>query len=137
MQRLRTTTTLLALSMICAPVFAEEDRAAMAQEQMQQTIERLELTNEQVEQVKPVLKKAASEQQKILSSYGMDPQSRQNSTRKPGMRQMMAMRNEMQDVRENTMRELDPILSDEQLEEFKQIQEERQAAMRERMRAAR
>ena len=109
----------------------------MAQAQMQKTIERLELTDEQLEQVKPVLQGAASEQQKILASYGMDPQSRQNATSKPGIRKMRAMRSEMDAVRENTLSELGPILSDEQMEEFKLIQEERQAEMRERMRASR
>jgi hypothetical protein len=66
----------------------------------------------------------------------MDPESRQGSAEKPGLRKMRAMRKEMNAVRENTLGELEQILSDEQLEEFKNIQEERQAEMRERMRGA-
>jgi hypothetical protein len=120
-----------------APAQPDDERAAMAQEQMQSTFERLELTDEQIEQVKPVLQESASAQRAILSSYGMDPQSRQNSATKPGLRQMRAMRSEMDAVRETTLSELAPILSDEQLEEFKRIQKERQAEMKERMRAAR
>ena len=128
---------LLTLSLTSAHLPADDDRAAMAQAQMQQTMERLELTDEQIEQAKPVLQGAASAQREILASYGMDPQGRQNSASKPGIRQMRAMRDEMTAVRESTLEELDPILSDEQMTEFKLIQEERQAEMRERIRASR
>jgi hypothetical protein len=128
---------LFILSLFSAPAGAEDERAAMAKEQMQETFERLELTDEQIEQVRPVLQESASAQREILASYGMDPQGRQASAKKPGLRQMKAMRKEMHAVRENTLSELDPILSDEQFAEFKLIQQERQAEMRERMRAAR
>ncbi len=137
MKPLTTAIAILALSLISPRLQADEHRAAMAQAQMQQTMARLELTDEQIEQVKPVLQGAASAQQEILVSYGMDPQSRQNGASKPGMRQMMAMRDEMTAVRESTLEALDPILSDEQMDEFKLIQKERQAEMRERMRASR
>ncbi|MEM1412083.1 MAG: hypothetical protein AAGH19_06960, partial [Pseudomonadota bacterium] len=116
---------------------ADEDRAAMAQAQMQETIERLELTDDQLEQAKPVLQSAASEQQEILKRYEMDPESRENATSKPGFRQLRAMRKEMTAVRENTLEALDPILSEAQMEELKLIQEERRAEMRARIQASR
>ncbi len=137
MKRPKTAVAFLALSLISPQLQAGEDRAAMAQSQMQQTMERLELSDEQIELVKPVLQGAASTQQEILASYGMDSQSRQNAASKPGMSQMMAMRDEMTAVRESTLEALDPILSDEQMEEFKLIQKERQAEMRKRMRVSR
>jgi hypothetical protein len=137
MIRLTTVATLLVVCMTSATVNADDDRAAMAQEQMQQTFDRLELIDGQIEQVKPVLQASASTQRKILSRYGMDPQSRENAAGKPGLRQMRAMRDEMDAVRESTLSELAAVLSDEQLEEFKLIQKERQAEMKERMRAAR
>ena len=104
---------------------------------MQQTIERLGLTAEQIEQVEPVLKESAAARQEILSKYGMDAESRQGSAEKPGLRKMRSMRKEMESVRKSTMDELEGVLSDEQLEEFERIQEERQAEMRERLRGAR
>ena len=55
MQRQVTAATLIALFAIGTQAKADDDRAAMAQEQMQQTFERLELTDEQIEQVKPCL----------------------------------------------------------------------------------
>ena len=136
MQRLTAAATLIVLFAIGTQAKADDDRAAMAQEQMQQTFEGLELTDEQIEQVKPVLEASVASMQEILLSYGMDPESRQGSAEKPGLRKMRAMRKEMNAVRENTLGELEQILSDEQLEEFKNIQEERQAEMRERMRGA-
>ena len=137
MQRLTAAATLIALFAIGTQAKADDDRAAMAQEQMQQTFERLELTDEQIEQVKPVIEASVASMQEILLSYGMDPESRQGSAEKPGFRKMRAMRKEMHAVRENTLAELELVLSDEQLEEFKRIQGERQAEMRERMRGAR
>jgi hypothetical protein len=137
MQGLTAAATLIALFAIGTQAKADDDRAAMAQEQMQQTFERLELTDEQIEQVKPVLEASVASMQEILLSYGMDPESRQGSAEKPGFRKMRAMRKEMHAVRENTLAELELVLSDEQLEEFKRIQGERQAEMRERMRGAR
>jgi hypothetical protein len=47
------------------------------------------------------------------------------------------MRSEMEGVRKDTINELEPILSNEQLDEFKLIQQERRAEMKERMRASR
>jgi hypothetical protein len=137
MKPLTTAAIVFTLSLFNASVKADDERAAKAQEQMQQTFERLELTDEQIEQVKPVLQESASAQQEILASYGMDPQSRQNSASKPGLRQMRAMRSEMEGVRKDTINELEPILSNEQLDEFKLIQQERRAEMKERMRASR
>jgi hypothetical protein len=137
MQRLITAATLIALFAIGTQAKADDDPASTIQEQMQQTFERLELTDEQIEQVKPVLEESAASRQAILLSYGMDPESRQGSAEKPGVRKMRAMRKEMHAVRDNTLAELELILSDEQLEEFKRIQGERQAEMRERMRGAR
>ena len=137
MRRAAASIALIVLLATGMQAVAEDDRTEKAKEQIQQTIERLELTDEQAEQVKPVLEESAAARQEILSSYGMDPESRQDSVGKPGIRKMRAMRNEMNTLRENTLGELEQVLSDEQLEEFKRIQEERQAEMRERMREGR
>lgn len=137
MKRLITAVTIVALFAIGTQAMAEDDRAAMAKEQMQQTFERLDLTDEQIEQVRPVLEKSAAEQQEILARYGIDLEAPQSSSEKPGRRQLMAMRKEMEPVRKNTLTELGEILSDEQLEELKRIQEERRAEMRGRMRGGR
>ncbi|MEO1596472.1 MAG: Spy/CpxP family protein refolding chaperone [Pseudomonadota bacterium] len=130
MKTLKIAAALVASLAVSTHALAEDDRAAMAQEQMQQTFERLDLTDEQIDQVKPVLEASAEEREKIMSEYGMDPES----GKRPGMRKMRAMKQEMDSVQEKTIAELKKILTDEQITEFQQIQEERQAAMRDRMR---
>lgn len=137
MSRLVTTVaTLIILLATGMQVAADEHRVAMAQQQIQQTIERLELTDAQIGQVEPVLEASAAARQEILSRYGMNPASRQGTAGKPGLREMRAMRKDMHALRKDTMGELEQILSDEQLEEFKSIQAERQAEMREQLRGA-
>ena len=137
MNRVTTVVAFIVLLATGMQAVAEDNRTAEAKEKMQQTIERLELTDEQIEKVEPVLQESAAARQKILSSYGIDLESRQGSVGKPSPRKMMAMRKEMNAVGENMLGELKQILSDEQLEEFKRIQEERQAEMRERVREGR
>ncbi len=137
MKQVTTVVTLIALLAGGTHAKADDDRAAMAQEQMRQTFERLELTEEQIEQVEPVLRESAAARHEILSKYGMDPESRQSSEGKPGMREMRTMRKEMEAVRKNVLDQLEPILSEEQFQEFKLMQDERRAEMRERIRRPR
>ncbi len=134
MKHITTVVALIALLGGAAQAKANDDRAAMAEEQMRQTFERLELTDEQIEQVEPILLESAAARQEILSKYGMDPESRQGSEGRPAMREMRAMRKEMQAVQKSVLDELEPILSEEQFEEFKLIQDDRRAEMRERIR---
>jgi Spy/CpxP family protein refolding chaperone len=135
MKRLAIAAALVALLAPGTHFAAEESQTEMAQEHMRQIFERLELTDEQIDKVKPVLEESAAAQQAILSCYGMDRESRQDSAEKPGLREMRAMRKEMETVRKSTLGELERILSDEQLEEFTSIQEERRAEMKKRLRA--
>lgn len=128
---------LIAMLAVGSPAIAEDDRAAQAQEQMEQTVERLDLTDEQIEQVKPILEESRASQQAIMAKYGVDPESRAGSGKKLDMRQARAIRKELNEVQEDTNAELKKILSAEQLEEFEVIQQERREQMRERMRSSR
>ena len=131
MNRLMTTALLAVFAIGSVAIAQDDDRAAMAKEQLQQTVERLELSDEQIEQVRPVLEESAAARQEILSKYGIDLENPDN---RPPPRKLMSMRKEMNAVRKDTMGQLEQYLSDEQLAELKTIQEERQAEMRERMR---
>ena len=137
MKRLTTLLASVTLLGLCLPALAQDDRALQAEERIQALIERLQLTEEQIDEVRPVLEESAAAQQRILSTYGLDPESRQSAAERPGRRQLMTMRKEMNAVREKTMAKLEQSLSDEQLAEFERIQEERRAEMRERMRSGR
>jgi hypothetical protein len=128
---------LIAMLAVGSLAIAGEDRAAQAQEQMKKTIERLDLTDEQIDRVKPILEDARASRQAIMGKYGVDPEGDAGSGKKLDMRQARAMRNELNAVQDGTNAELKKILSAEQFEEFKVIQQEVRDQVRERVRSAR
>ena len=128
---------LIAMLVVGSLAIAEDDRAAQAQEQMEQTIERLDLTDEQIEQVKPILEDLRASRQAILAKYGVDLENRGGGSNKLGPRQARAMRTQINDVQEDANAKLKKILSAEQLEELMLIQQERRNQMRERIRSSR
>lgn len=137
MNRILTTATLMILVLVSPPALAvEDDRAAQFEQRMEHIRDRLNLTDEQVDETAPVLEKSMQKQQGILSSYGIDLQS-SGSTGRLGIRRARAMKQELDVVRADTLDALEGILNDEQLGEFKLIQQERQAEMRERIRGGR
>lgn len=131
MKRIIETILLAALMIAAAPASAEESTAARSQ--LQETVERLGLTDDQKEQVEPVLEQAASKRDRILAKYGINPDNPNNS-KKPRLRTMRSVKKEMDALREDTASKLKGILTAEQLSEYEQVQKERQEAMRERMR---
>ena len=133
MNRLIATLVLGVLLISAAPMKARGADADVAREQVQEVVDRLALTDEQVEQVEPVLEKAAAKRDRILSKYGVDPDNR-GSGQKPKLRTMRSMKKEMDSLRKATTKQLKGILTAEQLSEYEQIQQERQDAMRQRIR---
>ncbi|MFB1487057.1 MULTISPECIES: hypothetical protein [unclassified Thiocapsa] len=115
---------------------ANEDRAAELKGRMQEAQARLNLSDAQIDQMAPIMERAMQAQKDILARYGMDPENRNGSGSRPGLRQMRAMKQEMAVVRSDTRAALEPILSDAQMAEFQRMQEERKAQMRERMRSS-
>lgn len=127
-----------AIATLASPLaLADDDRAAMLEQRMEEAKARLELSDEQVDQVAPVLERSAAAQQDILSRYGVDLDSSGAPASGLGFRQLRAMRSELDSVRAGTLEDLQSILTAEQLGEYKRIQEERQAAMRDRIRGQR
>jgi hypothetical protein len=98
---------------------------------------RLDLTDDQVDQVSPVLEESLRARKKVLSSYGIDLENRSGPQSRIGIRQARAMRKELGAIQEETLNELSGILSAQQMEELKMMQEERKAEVRERIRAQR
>jgi len=127
--------SLIVLSAACAT--AADTQAIEAQQRLAAAKERLDLSDEQLDQLAPVLEKSMAAQRRVLASYGIDPENRNGRGNRPGLRQARAMRKEMNAVRSDTLAEVDKILTDAQLKEFKRMQEERQAEMRKRIRGAR
>ena len=113
---------------------AETTRTPEAEQRLAQAQARLNLSEEQLDQMAPVLEESLAERRTILSSYGINLDNPGNSSQRPGFRQARAMRGELEAVRADTLARLEGILSKEQLDEFKRMQEEQRAEMRERIR---
>ncbi len=127
--------TLLLLLTAGTQNMAAEERAAQAELQLQQTIDRLELTEEQIEQARPILLQSQQAQRAVLASYGIDLESGQPPAKKLGLSQARAMQGQMDAIRQGTLRDLKPVLSDKQLDELQRIQAERRDEVRARIRA--
>lgn len=123
----------LGVLLIVSP-FALADDHKDVPTQLQETIDRLALTDEQIDAVKPLLEGAAEKRDEILKKYGLDQASLENGAERPSRRSLRSMREEMNALSEENMEVLGAILTDEQIEEYKAIQSERQEEMRDRIR---
>jgi hypothetical protein len=123
---------LVALFSFAGTVLAQDHQEVQKQfeTQFQEMDERLELTDAQREELRPILESHFHEAQAVLEKHGLD--KRQTSS--PGPRKLMALRSDMQPLNEQTDRRVGAVLSDEQMDEYRDIQEERRARMRARLR---
>ena len=134
MKQLLSKAAILSLVLISPFALANSDRMAQVEQRMEEVRERLNLSDEQIDQMTPVLEESMEKRQAVLSSYGIDPENSANAKGKLGLRKALAMKKELNAIRTDTLRALDNVLTDEQLEEFKLMQAERQSEMRERIR---
>ncbi|MEO0740588.1 MAG: hypothetical protein AAF089_03245 [Bacteroidota bacterium] len=130
---------LAALSLLlAAPVFAQpaapnaEARERISR-QVDDTLFRLDLNEEQRYAVAPILEADMLERLAVLQEYGIDPQN-PSANGRPSMRALRKMRGDIEDVRDRTESQLRDHLTDDQLDAWKEIEEERQAEMRARFR---
>ena len=107
------------------------------QAQLEQAKDRLNLTDEQVEQVKPILKESIEASKQVLDKHGIDLSVPKEQRTRPSFREMRAIKKDMKAVRTATTEKLAVVLSDEQLDAYKEIQEERREQMQEQIRARR
>jgi len=96
---------------------------------------RLDLDDQQVEAVRPILQSSFRARQAILETHGIDLESRKPPAQKLGFRQMRSMARELDKVRSNTSTQLRSILTKEQMNEYVRMQNERKSEMRQRLRA--
>ena len=140
MTRVLITASSLVLLLISSVSHAADDRAAQAEQRIEEAKVRLNLSDEQLEQLAPVLEQSTNAQRTIMASYGIDLDDLNDPgapKQRLGFRQAREMRGEMEAVRANTFGQLEGILTDEQLDEFRRMQEERRAEMRKRIQAGR
>lgn len=117
--------------------FAQDDRAAGAEQRMAEMRARLDLSDTQVEALTPVLEESMAAQKSILSRYGINLESGMGAAQKLRPRDALAMKKELDVIRTDTLHAVDDILTDEQFDEFKRIQDERRAEMQKRIRGER
>ena len=129
--------TIFCLAFASSLGFAQDVRAAGAEQRMAELRARLDLSDTQVKALTPVVKESMAAQQSILSRYGINLESGRGAAQKLGPRDALAMKRELDGIRTDTLRAVDDILTDKQLDEFKRIQDERRAAMQKRIRGER
>ena len=115
----------------------DPDRVAELEARAEQTRERLGLTDEQVARIEPILESSFEASMLVLENHGIDLEVPRDQRERPSFRTMRAIGSDLKAVRQETAEEMAEILTDVQMEEFRKIQEERRAELRERIRARR
>ena len=134
-----------AAALIAIPAGAQEpatdERISELQQRLDDARERLQLSDEQVEQLLPVLGENLDSTLAVLEKHGFTSGSLDegDSNRRPNLRQLRSLSSDLDEVREAMFKKIEELgfLSDEQFAEFKKIQEEQRAALRESLRARR
>lgn len=116
---------------------ADPDRLDELDARIEQTRQRLNLTDEQSVQIEPILESNFHASMLVLESHGIDLSVPREQRARPNFREMRAIGKELQAVREETAEEMAEFLTEEQMEEYRKIQEERRAEMREQIGARR
>ena len=140
---LKLTTLFIASLLIAANVTsslaqqADPDRVAELEGRIEQAKQRLNLTDEQIAQIGPILKSSFEATLQVLENHGVEfnREAAQGPRERLSFREMKAIRMDLQAVREETVAEMADVLTGQQMEEYLEIQEERRADLRERIRA--
>ena len=128
------TTLLLFTGASYAQVKSHEmlDRSAVL---LEQAVERLQLTDEQLEMVEPIVLSGAEKRVGILQKYGVIPKEGEERKRLSG-KDRKKMKGEIDAVRAQTAELMDVVLSDAQMAEYELMLEEARKRLRdEAMRA--
>ncbi len=128
---------IIGVALASLPWFTLVAQDADAEQRMEEVRIRLGLSEAQAEALAPVLQESMAAQQRILSKYGINLDSGTSSMNKLRRQDAMAMKGELDAVRNDTLGAVGEILNQAQFEEFKRIQAERAASMRQRIRAGR
>lgn len=112
---------LATLFVVCAS-WANAQEPAQLEARMEETRSRLNLTEDQATQLKPILEAHFEAQLAVLSKYGLDGQNREN---RPDIQTLRVLRRELDENKTRTAAHLKGILSSAQLDEFEKIQTER------------
>ena len=101
---------------------------------MQELQERLELTEEQREQVRSVLTDHFEAVLTVLDQHGIDLEEERSERERLGLKKLRALRKDLDQVRKATREQLANVLSPEQLAEYKQVRTEQRERIRKKIR---
>ena len=126
-------TSFFGLFILAFPTYGQDHSPSATQiQQIEQHVEyvrqRLQLTEVQHTNLKPILSKSFEDRMNILKSYGFSKETRP----KLSLRKKLALRSDMNELRDQTRQDVSVILNDHQMDEFLEIQEENRKQMRER-----
>lgn len=113
------------------------EQGAKAAEKLEETKVRLNLTDDQFVSIEPILIEDLAEKNQVLLEHGINLESGERPTGGMNIRKARALANDMGSVREKTIEKLSVYLSDEQIQEYKKIQEENKEKIRERIKESR
>ena len=121
---------------------SQDERLEALRQRMEETRERLGLTDEQIEQLTPILQEGFEAQRAVLEEHGISlesPPAERSGSRLGRLRQMRQLGRDLDEVREATFGKIEEsgILSEAQLAEYAELQEELRQALRERIRSRR
>lgn len=123
-----------ASALLLSGVAVAQDREEIedkAEERLEQVIENLELTDEQVEALRPIFQSSFERQAAVLEQYGIDLSDGEQGG-KLSRRERRKLKGDLKDEREKTDDAIAEVLTDEQFDAYKEMAEERQDEMRER-----
>lgn len=126
---MRLAAILAVLSVTTSPLIAYQEPNEQVVEMMErgeQTKERLQLSPDQEEQVKPILDESRERSIAVLQSFGFGDGERPNLS----IREKQKLAKSMKAIGKDTEKALKVILSKQQMKEYKQIQDENRSIMR-------
>lgn len=125
-------TSTFGLLILAFPAYGQDHSPSATQiQQIEQHVEyvrqRLQLTEVQRTDLEPILSKNFEDRMNILKSYGFS----KDTHPKLSLRKKLALRSDMNELRDQTEQAVSVILNDQQMDEFLEIQEENRNRMRE------
>lgn len=108
-----------------------EDQTAQLQQRLAEIRERLKLTEAQSEQITPIVETHLEAMRVVLEDYGIDLQDDPKSRKRLRLRELRALGKDTDKVRSATADKLSAVLDEAQMKEYRKIQAENKAEMRE------
>ena len=124
---------LLILLNLNTSLFAVNANSDMLSKQLDEVQQRLQLSDKQLEKFTPVYKSHVQTQMNIMSKYGFNTMTDSESNALT-IKQARAMANELKTERNDALKLFEEILTDEQIQQYQSIQEEKVKSLRAKIR---